>query len=129
MFQRYGFPPHKFPQDLLRTAFALALGKIRRAAGMSKADLSRLSGYSDHYVSALEKGDRLPSFQAVFTLCKALGVPVSEFMSEAETFLKIEIQRKSRQGFLMGEPAMERPVRMRHVIPAMDFHVEIEPVG
>lgn len=96
-----GFPPHKFPSDLLRTSMALALGKIRRSTGLSRADLSRISGYSNHYLSALEKGDKLPSLQAIFSLCKALGIPVADFMREAEAFLKIETRRKPRQGFLM----------------------------
>lgn len=50
------------------------LGRIRRAQGLTQEQLEARSGFSQQYLSGLEKGRRNPTVVTVYELAQALGV-------------------------------------------------------
>lgn len=59
--------------------FAAQLRSLREGKGWSQRQLSDASGASQKAISQWENGERVPAFDAVQALCKALGVSCSEF--------------------------------------------------
>jgi transcriptional regulator with XRE-family HTH domain len=59
-------------EELVR-ATALEIGRLRSDAGMTLADLARITGLDPSYVGRIEAADRDPSTQALCRLAAALG--------------------------------------------------------
>jgi transcriptional regulator with XRE-family HTH domain len=49
-------------------------GRIRRAKGLTQEELEARSGFSQQYLSSLERGRRNPTVITLFELAQALGV-------------------------------------------------------
>ncbi|HWD94252.1 MAG TPA: helix-turn-helix transcriptional regulator [Verrucomicrobiae bacterium] len=68
--------------------FASALAKVikrhRQQKGMSLAKLAELSGTTQTYPGRVEKGERTPTVTVADAFAKALGVPLSKLIAEAE---------------------------------------------
>jgi len=59
--------------------FAEKLKELRESNGFTKKRLAEESGTSQQAIVNWELGTRVPAFDAVQALCKALGVKLSEF--------------------------------------------------
>ena len=59
--------------------FSRRLRELRRAAGLTQAELVKRSGVSKQAVSNLELGNREPTWETVRRLARALGVSVVAF--------------------------------------------------
>jgi len=55
--------------------------RIRLAKGLSQEQLAEKSGFSQQYISGLEKGQRNPTIISLYELSKALGVSHVELVS------------------------------------------------
>lgn len=64
--------------------FAGIVREHRTQAGLSQEELAHQAGLHRTYVSLLERGRRNPSLSVVVALARALGVPVSAFVSGLE---------------------------------------------
>ncbi|HEY1708268.1 MAG TPA: helix-turn-helix transcriptional regulator [Rhizomicrobium sp.] len=54
--------------------------RIRQKKGLTQEQFAEISGYSQQYISGLEKGKRNPTVITVFELATALGVTHLELM-------------------------------------------------
>lgn len=54
--------------------------RIRRAKGLSQEQLAERSGFSQQYISGLERGRRNPTIVTVYELALALGVSHLDLM-------------------------------------------------
>jgi transcriptional regulator with XRE-family HTH domain len=59
--------------------YATKLTQLRDAAGLTQRELAEKSGVSQQAIAHYEAGDRVPGFDAVQSICKALGVSIVEF--------------------------------------------------
>ena len=58
--------------------------RIRLAKGLSQEQLAEKSGFSQQYISGLEKGQRNPTIISLYELAKALGVSHIELVTGVE---------------------------------------------
>ena len=58
----------------MRALVGANIRKARLAAGMTQEELAERSGFSQQYISGLERGKRNPTVVSVFELAQALGV-------------------------------------------------------
>jgi XRE family transcriptional regulator, regulator of sulfur utilization len=65
-------------------AFARALRRERSAQGLSQERLAHTAGLARQYVGMIERGERRPTLEAGYALARALGVPLSNLVREAE---------------------------------------------
>lgn len=56
--------------------------RIRREKGLTQEQIEELSGFSQQYLSGLERGKRNPTILSLFELSQALGVSLGELISE-----------------------------------------------
>ena len=61
--------------------------RIRRAKGLTQEQLEAKSGFSQQYLSGLERGRRNPTIVTLFELAQALGVSHVDLVREDETGL------------------------------------------
>ena len=54
--------------------------KIRLARGLTQEQLAELSGFSQQYISDLERGRRNPTVVSLYELAQALGVHYMELL-------------------------------------------------
>jgi len=59
-------------------AFGAALAELRKARGLSQEVLGFEAGLDRTYISLLERGQKSPTLDTVFTLCGALDIPFSQ---------------------------------------------------
>src|ERR1700691_5101865 len=64
------------PLELVLTRLGLQLRDLRTRRGWTLAQLSKLSGLSEPYLSRLESGSRQPSLAALLTLAQVYEIPV-----------------------------------------------------
>lgn len=50
------------------------LARIRKEKGLTQERLEELSGFSQQYLSGLERGKRNPSILSIYEIAQALGV-------------------------------------------------------
>jgi transcriptional regulator with XRE-family HTH domain len=58
------------------------LRQLREAAGLSQAELAERAGMHRFGVAKIERGERVPGWDTVLALGKALGVPCTAFEAE-----------------------------------------------
>ncbi|MCW3056286.1 MAG: transcriptional regulator, family [Solirubrobacterales bacterium] len=67
----------------------VGLGRAVRATGrelrISQEELGFRSGVHRNYIGGVERGERQPTVRTLATLADALGVPLSELLTLAET--------------------------------------------
>lgn len=54
------------------------LASVRRNKGISQSELSKLTGYTQGYLSMFESGKRAPSYENLLKISEALGCSVEE---------------------------------------------------
>ena len=59
--------------------------RYRKAAGMSQADLAKLSGVDQTHISKIEQGERMPSVELLSQLTRCLRIPPAELMHFDDT--------------------------------------------
>jgi transcriptional regulator with XRE-family HTH domain len=65
--------------DMSAEAFGPRLRELREAAGLSQAQLAERAGMHRFGVAKIERGERVPGWDTVLALGKALGVPCTAF--------------------------------------------------
>lgn len=65
-------------------AFSAQLRAERAVAGMSQVELSKRSGVSPSTILRIEKGERAMDIPQMAAFCRALGVTMAEFATQAE---------------------------------------------
>lgn len=54
--------------------------RIRREKGLTQEQVEELSGFSQQYLSSLERGRRNPTIVSLFELSQALGVNIKDLL-------------------------------------------------
>ena len=58
------------------------LARVRLAKGFTQEQLAEKSGFSQQYISGLERGKRNPTIVTVYELAQALGTSHLELLTE-----------------------------------------------
>ena len=82
------------PNDVLFVLGA-RLKTARKGCDLTQERLAELSGLSARHIANIEKGDVNPSFEALRTLVKTLGVSFDSIFDPADEQVEIEIQEIS----------------------------------
>lgn len=69
------------------------LRKAREAAGLTQEKLAFAAGLDRTYISQLEHDKKSPTLDALFRLCKALGVRASEVIARVEQSTPLKRRR------------------------------------
>ncbi len=56
------------------------IAKVRNEKGMTKTELSKLTGINIGHLTHIEKGERNPSHKALKNICSALNIPYQQLM-------------------------------------------------
>ena len=72
------------PLSEISDSFALVVQKHRKAKGLSRASLVTGAGLHQTYIGLLERADRSPSLDTAQSIARALGVSLSQLITEAE---------------------------------------------
>ena len=73
--------------ELDSKAVGAAIADIRGRKGVSQEVLSGLAGIWRTHLSAIERGERKPTLETLYKLACALGVKMSEIVTEIENRL------------------------------------------
>ncbi len=79
------------PNDVL-SVLGARLKAARKERNLTQERLAELSGRSARHIAKIEKGEVNPSFEALFTLVKALGVSFDSIFDPAREQMEAEIQ-------------------------------------
>ncbi len=66
----------------LEKAFGCALRQLRQDRGLSQEALGFESGYHRTYISLLERGQKSPSLQTIFSLSTALKIAPADLIKQ-----------------------------------------------
>jgi transcriptional regulator with XRE-family HTH domain len=73
----------------VRKLLGEVLKDIRVDQGLTLRELSEKSAVSLGYISEIERGKKEVSSEVMFSLCKALDVPLSQVFGEVTTEMKV----------------------------------------
>ncbi len=68
------------------------ISEYRKQKNISQEVLSGLSDIGRTHLSAIERGERKPTLETFYRICLALGVKMSEVMTEIEKRIEIDEQ-------------------------------------
>lgn len=68
----------------MRRLVGMNFARLRRAKGFTQEQFAEKSGFTQQYVSGLERGRRNPTVVTLFHLASALGVEPSDLVSKAD---------------------------------------------
>lgn len=77
---------------LLLQALANTVERLRKERKLTKTALAGFADLQDCYIRGITKGRRNPTVTAVYSICEALELPVSQF------FALVEEERKRLSG-------------------------------
>jgi len=80
---------------------------IRKEKGVSKTELSEMTGINIGHLTHIEKGERNPSHKALESICQALQVPFDELL---HTYDKKLTQEQEKYNYLKYVPYEKVPV-------------------
>lgn len=58
--------------------------RLRQAAGLTQEEVAERSGFSQQYISGLERGHRNPTVVSVFELTQAIGAEPIDLFRQSE---------------------------------------------
>ena len=64
----------------IRALVGQNFSRIRQEKGLTQEQIEELSGFSQQYLSGLERGKRNPTILTLFELAQALGVSLGELI-------------------------------------------------
>ena len=67
----------------MRALVGSNFARIRRLKGLTQEEVERLSGFSQQYLSSLERGRRNPTVITLYELASALGVAPVDLLTPA----------------------------------------------
>ena len=70
----------------MRALVGRNFARIRREKGLTQEQVEARSGFSQQYLSGLERGKRNPTVITLYELAQALGVSHVELVEEDRTF-------------------------------------------
>lgn len=106
------------------------LAKLREAAGLRQADVSRLLGYNPRTVSNWERGDRMPDLWDLSAYAQLLDREVILRRPELPVSVALPVRQPSdRDGSGMLELPRRLQVRTLSQAPAMPRERSVEPVA
>lgn len=73
----------------VRKLLGEVLRDIRLEQGLTLREISEKSAISLGYISEIERGKKEVSSEVMFSLCKALDVPLSQVFGEVTTEMKV----------------------------------------
>ena len=76
--------------------FGLALRRLRLAAGMSQERLGLEAGVQRNFISLIELGQNQPTINTISRLARALGMPASVLVAEAESEARSKQLRRKK---------------------------------
>ena len=79
------------PNDVL-SVLGARLKVARKERNLTQERLAELSGWSARHIAKIEKGEVNPSFEALSTLVKALGVSFDSVFDPASEQVEAELQ-------------------------------------
>jgi transcriptional regulator with XRE-family HTH domain len=68
-------------------AFGQVLRELRIAKKLTQEELADLSNFDRTFIGFLERGERGPSLETVFSLAKALGIPANRLIAKVDALL------------------------------------------
>jgi transcriptional regulator with XRE-family HTH domain len=71
-------------RESISSHFARVLRREREAKGFSQERLAHKAGLHRTYLGLIERGLRKPTIEVGYALARALGMPLSELIREAE---------------------------------------------
>jgi transcriptional regulator with XRE-family HTH domain len=72
----------------LSDGFSSVVKQHREARGLSRSALAEKSGLHQTYIGLLEKGQRSPNLDTANAIARALQIPLSRLIAEAEAIPK-----------------------------------------
>lgn len=81
-----------------------AVRKLRELKEMSQADLAKVSGVSQQYISKLESDEVDPAFSKINAIAEALGVRISELMGVMDKSVSIRIDNNTQGMGIVNGP-------------------------
>ena len=75
-------------QSELSKAFVIVLKRYQKQRKLTNYALAQLAGIHQTYIGLLESGERNPMMDTANKIAKALNVPLSKMLAEAEKLLK-----------------------------------------
>lgn len=98
------------PSSPVRSTLAVNLRRERNRRGLSLSELSRLSKIGKATLSQLESASGNPTIETVFSLSRALEVPISDLLDTGHAEA-MTVVRAAEVGVLSGEGVDLRPLR------------------
>jgi transcriptional regulator with XRE-family HTH domain len=87
------------------------LRELREAAGLSRQQLADKAGMKLGGIRNLEQGVRLPTWDTVLSLCKALGVKCDAFTEEPADLPPLQAGRPKKQAEEPAKPSRKRTTK------------------
>lgn len=69
------------------------IAMIRKQKGITKTELSKITGINIGHLTHIEKGERNPSHKALSSICEALDIPFEELLHTYDKSLNVEQER------------------------------------
>lgn len=69
------------------------IAMIRKQKGITKTELSKVTGINIGHLTHIEKGERNPSHKALSSICEALDIPFEELLHTYDKSLNVEQER------------------------------------
>ena len=69
----------------MRVLVGTNFARLRKERGLTQEQVEERSGFSQWYISSLERGRRNPTIISLYELANAIGVQVVDLISESQT--------------------------------------------
>ncbi len=83
------------------------ISKIRKEKGITKTELSQITGINIGHLTHIEKGERNPSHKALYSICEALDIPFEGLLHTYDKTLTLE---QEKNNYLKYVPYNKVPV-------------------
>ncbi len=80
----------------MRTLIGRNFARLRKAMGLTQEEVEARSGFSQQYLSSLERGKRNPTVITIYELAQALGVDHGELLRPDDVALAEEAEVRSK---------------------------------
>lgn len=79
---------------------------LRQKKGISQSELSKIVGYTQGYISLMESGERVPTYDNLLKIAEALGCSVEELSHQSASMHLLDIIKNHIEN--LSEVEMEK---------------------
>lgn len=115
-FRRNSIARHTMTRELLNKKLGNNIRKFRLSADISQEALAKKAGLYPAYLGRLERGEKCPTIDTLYKICKALGISMSDVLTFDKSMYDLNTEALSRIEHVLDRLEEPQQIKVAEIV-------------